>query len=134
MNYQEGTDAVLDVFWQAWKPRITVWDDTPGSAPATDEIWARATLQHVTGRAISLADADGKKRYNRTGFLTVQVFAPMGDDSGAGLTAVQLVTNALQAANDQNVWFREVTMREAGRDGAFRQYNVTASFSYDDVR
>lgn len=136
MTFDEARDYILGVFKGVWDTTgfPAAWTDVPGSAPGSETVWARATIRHATGRQASLAGENGPRRYSRGGTVFIQVFAPVGDGSKAGYEAAQLVVNAYQAARHPNIWFRDVRMNEVGKDGAFEQLNVLATFSYDDVR
>jgi hypothetical protein len=136
VTFDEARDTILGIVKAAWS--LTgypiVWSDVPGEIPTSETVWARATIRHATGRQGSLHGANNTRRWNRTGTIFVQVFAPVGDGSTAGYIAAQSMADALQAAKDPDVWFRNVRMNEVGTSGAFEQLNVLADFSYDDVR
>lgn len=136
MTFDEARDIMLAVFKAAWDPtgNPVFWTDVPGKKPPSERVWARVTIRHATGHQGSLKGAAGTQRWNRTGTIFVQVFAPVGDGSTAGYTAAQIVVNAYQAARNPDVWFRNVRMNEVGASGAFEQFNVLVDFSYDDVR
>lgn len=136
MTFDEARDEILGVFLAVWKPLgyPVVWTDVPADVPSTATVWARVTVRHATGRQASLAGEDGARRWNRTGTLYVQVFAPVGDGSASAYAAAQVVANAYQAARGLGVWFRNTRINEVGASGAFEQINVLTDFSYDDVR
>lgn len=136
MTYEEARDAIFGILKAVWDPTgyPIVWTDVPGEKPPSETVWARATIRHATGRQASLAGENGARRYEATGTVFVQVFAPIGDGSTAGYRAAELVKNAYNAARDDNIWFRDTRMIEVGASGAFEQFNVLSTFSYDDVR
>ncbi len=136
MNTEQARDTILGIFKAAWDPTgyPVFWTDVPGEKPASETVWARVTIRHATGRQSSLSGAAGTKRFESTGTLFVQVFAPIGDGSAAGYSAALLARDAYRDAQDPDVWFRNVRMNEAGASGAFEQFNVLADFSYDEVR
>lgn len=136
MTFDEARDEMLAVFHAAWGPLgyPVVWTDLPEDVPQAETVWARVTVRHATGRQASLAGEQGARRWNRTGTLFVQVFAPVGDGSTAVYAAAQVVADAYQAARGLGVWFRNTRINEVGASGAFEQINVLTDFSYDDVR
>ncbi len=137
MTFDEARDVMVGVFYSAWKalaPAPVVWTDVPEDVPETETEWARVTVRHATGGQGSLAGADGAKRWDRSGTLFVQVFAPVGDGSTRAYSAAQLVANAFQDARGLSVWFRNIRINEVGTSGAFEQINVLVDFTYDDVR
>ncbi len=134
MTPEEAVDVMLDIFKAAWDPRPALYDDKTGEIPTSETPWARATIQHATGGQSSLSGASGTKRHTEKGTVFVQVFTPVGDGSTACYQLAKLVRDAFRDARDANVWFRNVFLTEIGISGAFRQINVQATFSYDEVR
>jgi hypothetical protein len=136
MTPEEAVDGILGIFKRAWDTtgHPAFYDDKTGEIPTSDVPWARATIQHATGQQSSLAGSSGTKRFTETGTLFVQVFTPVGDGSTACYRLATLVRDAYRDARDGELWFRNVQLNEIGISGAFRQINVTATFSYDEVR
>lgn len=136
MTPEQAVDAIFDIFKAAWDPTgfPAVYSDKEGEIPASETVWARATIKHATGNQSSLAGEVGTRRFTATGIVTVQVFAPVGDGSTECYKAALLVQSAYEDARHPNVWFRGVRIQEVGESGAFQQQNVTATFSYDHVR
>lgn len=134
MTPEEAVDVMLGIFKTAWDPRPALYDDKTGEIPPSETPWARATIQHATGGQSSLSGASGTKRHTEKGTVFVQVFTPVGDGSTACYQLAKLVRDAFRDARDANVWFRNVFLTEIGISGAFRQINVQATFSYDEVR
>lgn len=140
MTADQARDSMLTVFKAAWdllgSPAGSfpaIYSDVPGSVPTTETVWARVTVRHAVSRTRSLSGGLGTQRYENTGTLWVQVFAPVGDGSSAGYAASQAVVNAYRDANT-SVLYRNVTMTELGNEGAFERFDVKADFEYDDVR
>lgn len=135
MTFDEARDVMCATFLTAWEPLgyPAVWTDVASTIPETEKVWARVVIRHANGGQGSLAGDTGVKRWERTGTLFVQVFAPVGDGTLAGYDAAQAVVNAFQSARDC-VWYRNIRINEVGADGAFEQINVLVDFSYDDVR
>lgn len=135
MTYDEARDQILAVFKASWDPtgHPVVWTDVPGSAPETETAWARVTAKHTGGGQASLAGETGTRRFDRVGTLYVQIFAQVGEGLTSAYSLAQTVSNAFEDAR-QDVWFRNVRIREVGAAGAFEQINVLVDFLYDDVR
>jgi hypothetical protein len=141
MTANEAVDAMLAVFKTAWGALGTppgsfpaLYPDVPGSPPTTETVWARVTVRHAAGRTRSLTGGLGTQRYVNTGFVWVQVFAPVGDGLVAGRDASQAIVNAYRDARI-SVLFRNVRgPLEQGCEGAFERFDVKAEFEYDDVR
>ena len=104
-------------------------DSEPASAGAP---WGRVTVRHATAEQYTLANDEGARLFENTGFLVVQVFAPRPSKDGATIAARlgTLVRNALQGKRTANVWFKNVSLQEQAREGPWYQLNVAAEFSW----
>lgn len=137
ISFNDAKDQILTVFKTAWDTTgcPALYPDTPGDPPTSATVWARATLRHATGRQASLSGPiNGCVRYERTGIVIIQVFAPVGDGSTAAYDAAQTVVRGFEDARGLDTWFRNVRINEVGTKGAFEQINVLADFTYDDMR
>lgn len=134
MTFDEAVDTMMAVFKTVWDPRVAVYPDVPGSVPPQDAVlWARAKIKHVTGRQGSLTGGLGTTVWERTGFIWIEVYSPVGDGLKAGRDAAQEIVNAYQAERS-GIWYRNIRMVEMGTDGAFERFDVKADFEYRDVR
>lgn len=136
MKTEDAIDIILQIFKDAWDPTgyLAIYDDQTGEIPTSETPWARATIKHATGGQSSLSGSSGTKRFTETGTVFVQVFTPVGDGSTACYQLATLVRDGYRDARDPQVWFKNVLLNEVGISGAFRQINVQATFSYDEVR
>ncbi len=113
------------------------WQGVPANAqPTSNDTWARVTLNHVTGNQASLAGEDGVRRWNRTGFISVQCFAPLARGSVQAATKLAcVVRDALQGKKTAScVWFRNPRINEVGEDKDWYQVNAIIDFDYDELR
>lgn len=133
MTFNEARDEMLGLVAQLFPHKI-VWDDVAEYVPTEEEFWARVTINHVTGEQSSLGSFDAARRWNRSGTLIVQIFAPMGDGNSMAYDLAQTVVDGLQSFRTGCVTLRNITLNEVGANGAFFQMNVTSTFSYDDIR
>lgn len=126
----------------AWDPSVKMlWEGVGAKLPGASETWCRASLAHATGRQASLAGVDGVRRWNRTGLITVQCFAPIMP-VGGGLDGVQratqlacVVRDALQGKSTPScVWFRRPRIAEIGEDQSWFNVNAYIDFDYDELR
>lgn len=124
----------------AYDPTVKMyWEGVPandGQQPTSNDIWLRVSLQHVTGRQSSLAGEDGVRRWNRTGFISVQCFAPLARGSVQAATKLAcVVRDALQGKQTAScVWFRNPRINEVGEDKDWFNVNATIDFDYDELR
>ena len=141
-SFNDGKDACLQVFKDAWDPTgfPAIYSDVANTQSDTGDtpsanVWARATIRHADGFQSSLTGPlEGKKRHTNIGTVIIQVFGTQGDGSTAAYDAAQTVATAYRKAPSGPVWFRRVRINEIGTSGTYNQINVSADFSYDDVR
>lgn len=114
---------------------IVHWEGVEGVIPQNSK-WLRVSLRHVTGRQASLAGENGVRRWNRTGFVSVQCFAPLASGGVKAATEMAcVVRDALQGkATESCVWFRNPRINEVGVDGDWFNVNATIDFDYDELR
>lgn len=124
--------------WSGGVPRV-FWDakeEPKGSGPRPDEPWARVTVSHNISPQRTFGE-EGNRRFDRLGIVTVQVFTPMSIEQSVTL-AEELGVIARDAFEGRStpggVWFRNARLQEVGRDGPWWQLNVTAEFSYDELK
>lgn len=122
----------------AWDPTVKMyWEGVVATTqPTSDDTWLRVSLLHATGRQSSLAGADGVRRWNRTGFISVQCFAPLARGSVQRATRLAcVVRDALQGKQTAScVWFRNPRVNEVGEDKDWFNVNATIDFDYDELR
>lgn len=130
--------ALINTAVTAWDGSVKkYWEGVPGqAAPTSNDIWLRASLQHVVGRQSSLAGVDGVRRWNRAGFISVQCFAPLARGSVQKATQLAcVVRDALQGKQTAScVWFRNPRINEVGEDKDWFNVNATIDFDYDELR
>ena len=134
MNVLEVRDEIFAALLKFSKDNSVdvKWPDQPETIFA--DVWIRPTLNHTYGGQASLGSQDGTRRWNRSGFLTIQVFAPVAQGMERNYELAQKLVNLFQGWIHPCLWFRNVSLMEAGADGAFTQINVSAVFKYDDIR
>lgn len=118
------------------------WDTTgfPAEYPnrkalKTDALvaYARFRVQHETGGQASLANVSGKTRQRVSGFLQIEVCAPIGDGIDDAYELAEGVMNCYRGKRTpSDVWFRDVRMGEASNPHHF-QVNVIVEFTYDQI-
>lgn len=138
-------DEILGAFRTAWEANAGAFNGgTPPEVrydgvgdpgpPDSDDPWARVQIRHLTGTQASLAGADAKRRFERAGIITIQVFWPL---SQAALSNARSLADVAREAFEgkatvSHVWFRNVRVQEVGADGSWYQVNILADFEYDE--
>ena len=133
----EANDAILALFKTAWDTTgfTAVYENVKADIPTGTAPWSRITLRHAIGGLGALTGALGTSRYDREGFLIVQIFVPLGEGLSEGYSLGKVVLDAFEGQTTTNgVWFRNSRINEVGPDGEWYQFNVTIDFSYDEIK
>lgn len=145
---ESARDEIIGKFLDTWNSDPVSQDvvvffwDIPNPAPSGEEPndnpipWARITVQHLPGQHQATLSGDtGKRRWRRTGIVTVQVFAPYGTGLSIGDKLGMVALRAFEGqSTSSGIWFRDVSFQEVGQDSMWFQSNVSATFEYDEVR
>jgi len=134
----EARDIINNMVTAAWDTNnpIEYQDKILDPLPSADECWGRVTIKHNLFGQASFADGTGKKRFDRSGSLIIQVFTPPND----GLTKSDQITlsllDAFEGKTDSAgaIWFRESYINEVGISGAHYQANFITSFYYTHIK
>lgn len=111
--------------------------------PPTDATteWARVVIQHTDGGQGSLAMVDGKRRWERIGVCTIELYTQIGVGLSRAYELAESVVNAYQGKRTpSDVWFRDVVHAERGEVSTNIQQSVTRyridvtmTFTYDVI-
>lgn len=122
-----GIQTVPEIRWQgAEKPQ----------APPAGAYWLRVTEQMVTESQTALAGGYGAKLYTSQGLIFAQVFAPANDPPAytRGRALAAMCRNTLRKREPRDlVWFRNAKIAPIGLSGAWYQFNVSATFQFDEL-
>lgn len=146
LTFEQARDAILTRFREQLlddygaimdtdEDAVVYWDNLSSNGqPPQDKPWFRVVVRHTDSDQSSLGEANNR-RFNRVGLVSVQVFTPAG---ARGLTLAdqlgKMAVDAFEGKEADGVWFRNVRLQEIGPDGPWFQYNVTASFTYDQTK
>lgn len=136
MSPEQAVDEMQTVVKAAWDPtghRI-FWESVEWDRENDDSAWAVSTIRHVSGRQVSLGGL-GWRSFERTGIIFLQVFTRVGNGLQESYQLAKVFLDAFEGVSTPGgVWFRNVKINEAGKDGAFSQTNVTVEFRYDELK
>lgn len=148
MNVLQAREEMAEMFRAAWEanspavvgasaPKV-LWEGNEGESPPPKEFaYARYKILHRDGRQSSLTGASGEAKWNRTGLVVIQTFAPLISNKGLPI-ALQLGSIAREAyegkASPGGIWFRNATVREVGPTDGWFQVNTIVGFTYDEVK
>lgn len=116
------------------------WSSVPNSydqLPASNTAWARVTVKHIHNAQTqsSLSAANSLIKWQRSGTLTVQCFAPLTEPDAYG-RAEQMacyIRDVLQRIQTC-IRFRRCEAIEVGIDDGWFVFNVNATFQYDELK
>lgn len=145
LTARDEIQSIFKVTWDADTPAITGGaipkiffegvgekDFSPSAAP-----WARISIRHTLGEQATLSDENGKRRFEKFGIVTVQIFVPLKSDDVLTLfeQLAQVGKKAFEGeeTTTSNIWFQNVRINEVGVDDPWFQVNVVAEFRYDEL-
>ncbi len=123
--------------WSGGVPQV-IWDakEEKGDKVRPDRPWARVSVQHNVSPQRTFGEP-GNRRFERLGIVIVQVFTPMSIEQSVTL-AEDLGIIARDAFEGRTtpggVWFRNARLQEVGPDDPWWQLNVSAEFTYDELK
>ena len=140
-NYTTAVNEIQTLLKAAWDTTgfPLKYQNVKGAAdppPSTTTPWARSTIQHTPGGQVSLSGGvGGAKRWQKNGFLTVQIFVPAGEGLSEAYALAKTVEDAFAGVETPSaVWFRNPRINEVGPDGEWYQVNFVVDFTYDEIK
>lgn len=141
MTQSEARDEILTMFRDAWLASLDSkdipvrFDDVAADGPIGGQPWARAVVRNSSADQATLSNQNGQRRFERRGFLNVQIFTVYGDGLNLADKLSKVVQDAFEGkSSPSQIWFRSVRVNEIGQDGPYFQTNVVANFEYDEVK
>lgn len=135
-TYEEARDILSEFITDEWNTAtssaLMLYDNLHGDRPEEPTLFGRLTIQNVGSSLAAL----GASRWRRIGLVTVQVFVPLGSGTQLADQVARALVEALEGVGPstlENIWLRDVGMREVGPDGTYHQVNVQADFTFDRV-
>lgn len=147
MSYVKISDAVTDMLelFQA------VWIDDhlsplPFEVPGMEfdtadftpnDVWARWRCDHEIQGQASLAGGDGKRKWERTGLISIELNTPPSAGIVQAYDLAETVAKAYQGQRTAgDAWFRNVRIVESSpqdNSGVWFKINVFAEFTYEQI-
>lgn len=132
MTPQQALDEVGEKFKTEWGAETAVaWEDLDFDPAAVNE-YVRFSMQHAAGDRADIAGDDTDPLFRRTGLVFVQVFTPKNSSTDRSNALVAKALRFLERYRGQ-VWMRNQSPIPVGREGRWRQVNVSAEFIYDSI-
>ena len=136
ITYEEAMDDMQGMVLAAWTPtgHNVYWEAVGANREGDDTAWLVSSIRHVGGRQATLGGT-GNRSFERTGIIFLQIFTRVGKGLQESYQLAKVLADAFEGKSSPNgVWFRNVRINEAGKDGAFTQTNVTIEFQYNEVK
>ncbi len=140
-DISQARDDILTFFKEAWdagedsEDLLVIYDDVKKEVPKDGAAWARVTVRHNSSVQSTLSGQTGKRRFEKNGTITVQIFTPYGKGLSLSDNLAIIAVDAFEGkATDSGIWFRNVRANEIGNDGPWFQTNVIAEFIYDQIK
>lgn len=125
--------AMFKAVWDATGYQVR-WENVREQRDVVDRPWASFVIRHATGSQVSLGGV-GERTFSRPGTIIISVFAPIGNGLSTSYALAKIAANAYEGKHSPNgVWFRNVSVREIGREGEFFQVNAVIDFDYDEIK
>lgn len=136
--------SMLRAAWEANAGAVTggetpeiIWQGTEKNDPPSLEFpYARVSIRHLGGGQSSLGGV-GNRRFNRYGFVFVQVYVPLGirNHLTIALGLGKIAKDAFEGRSSPGgIWFRSCRVNELGSMDGWFQVNAVAEFTYDEVK
>ncbi len=136
LSFEQAVDDMQAMVLAAWNPtgHKVFWEAVEDDREVDDTAWLVSTIHHVTGRQETLGGV-GNRTFQRTGIIFLQIFTRVGNGLHESYQLAKVMADGFEGKSSPNgVWFRNVRINEAGKDGAFTQTNVTVEFQYNEVK
>lgn len=136
MTYEEAIDDMQAMLLAAWNTTTfkLFFEGVDDDRESNNNPFCRSYIRHVTGRQKSLGGA-GHRMFGRNGFLTAQIYTPVGKGLQESSQLAKVVADAFEGrSSDNGVWFRNVRINEVGKDGMFMLTNVIVDFEYHETK
>jgi hypothetical protein len=117
-------------------PVIRWQGNEEATPPAVTAYWLRVTESLVIEQQSSLSGGTGAKRYTSQGIVFTQVFCPASDPAGytKGRFLARLCRNTFRKREPgELVWFRNAKIVPVGLSNAWYQFNVSATYQFDEI-
>lgn len=109
---------------------VILWPDKPGELP--DEKYVRPVIRHGGGGQTSLAGADATRKFTKTGVLSIDCYAPVGDGNVEIVELYHAFTKGFESLRSSPVWYRNIRAIDRDKEGSSSRVSVLIDFQYDE--
>lgn len=136
VSFEQAVDDMQTMVMSAWSPtgHKIFFESVEEDRDVNDSAWLISTIRHVGGRQENLGGI-GNRSFQRSGIIFLQIFTRVGNGLQESYRLAKVMADGFEGKSSPNgVWFRNIRINEAGKDGAFSQTNVTIEFQYNEVK
>lgn len=126
--------------WEVTAGRKCDWPNAGVPDHLENEIWARWSLDYMSGRQTSMGGTGGRK-FGKVGMVYITIFTPLGGGLAQARDAAQIAIDAYEGKRTpSDVWFRNVGIesegkgRGSGGNKSWWTQLVVAMFTYEHLR
>ena len=136
LTYEQANDDMLKMITDAWSVTgnkiyfESVQDDRETDTLPFYKVWIR----HVDGGQRTLG-GKGARLFDRKGFVRIEVYSRITNGLQESYQLAKVASDAYEGrSSDNGVWFRQVRIREMGKDGTFNRTDVIVDFEYHEMK
>jgi hypothetical protein len=136
LTFIQARDDLLELIATAWATtgHTIKFPDKLFAFPNPAAPHAVVHIKHGPSKQAALGTSGGS-RFERTGLIITQVYAPMGEGLSEPYTLAKVLADALEGKQtSRGVWFRDVEITEQDSDAVYAQVDIKAMFIYDEVK
>lgn len=133
LTVAQARKVLYDRWTSVWAARTPFcFDGEPFTPPATGQ-WARVKVQNVTSLQASLGAA-GNRKFDRYGFVYVQIFTPMGTGYLVLDGLVSIVKDAYEAQTVGGVCLYAMEHEELPTEPRWQGIVCRIPFTYNEIK
>ena len=129
----DAKESIANQFISDWGATTAVTLDNEKFEPPVDAAWVRVATRHFGANQETLGGV-GRRKFERQGIASIQVFGQLDKGSRAADTLAQQARAVFEGKTIDGIRFRDVVVREIGPTESWYQINVEAEFEYTEVK
>ena len=127
----DGDTNLYPVHYEGREFEVPEGQDASGNPLA----WVRLLIRFPSMEKATVGNTAGQSRYRRNGFISINIFTPLGIGGGLRDLLLQKVLDIFEGQRTAGgVFFRGTTSPTNGPDGSWFQQNITFLFEFDQIK
>lgn len=131
----DAVAAIYDKFVTAWGVTTPIAADSQHFNPPSNDEFVRLAVRHTVSNQESLGGV-GTRKYDRQGFVIVQIFTPLNVGVKTALTLADQAREIFEGTRITGIdmRFNDCQIQELGPLDGWYQVNVQTEFAYSEVK